>query len=242
MNHHLFTIGNPKTLKGEARGWLTAILHLAPSDSSGVMNVCPKASKGCIELCLNTAGRGGIGLTTMGDNAIQAARRRKTIAYHENKDEFARLCVEELEHWNRHAHNRGLKLAIRMNGTSDLLGLTQRVYAGAWHLGRFYDYTKVFGAWAKNPGVHYTFSRSETNEAACWMALKSGINVAIVFDRKRGVHLPLAHQVGHRGWKVIDGDEHDLRFLDPQGGYIVGLRAKGRARKTDSKFVVKVAA
>lgn len=242
MNHHLFTIGNPKTLKGEARGWLTAVLHLAPARSSGVMNVCPKATPGCIELCLNTAGRGGIGLTTVGDNATQAARRRKTALYHENKAEFVRLCVEELEHWNRHAHNRGLKLAIRMNGTSDLLGLTKRVYDGAWHLGRFYDYTKVFGAWEKNPGVHYTFSRSEDNRYECAAALQRGHNVAVVFNVKRGDPLPESYRIpGYRDHRVIDGDEHDLRFLDKEC-VIVGLRAKGRARTTTSPFVVRVAA
>jgi hypothetical protein len=39
------------------------------------------------------------------------------------------------------------------------------------------------------------------------------------------------------GRPVIDGDEHDLRFLDPSG-VVVGLRAKGKARKQRGGFVV----
>ena len=33
-----------------------------------------------------------------------------------------------------------------------------------------------------------------------------------------------------QGRRVIDGDQHDLRFLDP-AGVIVGLIAKGSAKK-----------
>ena len=45
---------NAKTIKGQAYGYMTAILYLAPSDLSG-FNVCPMASKGCKSACLNTA-------------------------------------------------------------------------------------------------------------------------------------------------------------------------------------------
>lgn len=44
------------------------------------------------------------------------------------------------------------------------------------------------------------------------------------------------------GMRVIDGDEHDLRHLDPRG-VIVGLTPKGRKAKRDtSGFVVRLAA
>ena len=42
-----------------------------------------------------------------------------------------------------------------------------------------------------------------------------------------------------RGAKVIDGDEHDLRFLDQGRGVVIGLKAKGEAKKDSSGFVVK---
>ena len=42
------------------------------------------------------------------------------------------------------------------------------------------------------------------------------------------------------GRKVINGDESDLRFLD-QTGVVVGLKAKGKARKDTSGFVIDTA-
>jgi hypothetical protein len=55
-------------------------------------------------------------------------------------------------------------------------------------------------------------------------------NVAIVFDE-----LPKTY----RGIDVINGDENDLRFLDP-ADKIVGLTAKGKAKKDNSNFTVRV--
>jgi hypothetical protein len=39
------------------------------------------------------------------------------------------------------------------------------------------------------------------------------------------------------GLKVINGDKNDLRFLDPKNS-IVGLYAKGKAKKDYSGFVI----
>ena len=41
------------------------------------------------------------------------------------------------------------------------------------------------------------------------------------------------------GYPVVDGDETDLRFLDPKGGHIVALFPKGKARKDNIGFVRK---
>jgi hypothetical protein len=59
--------------------------------------------------------------------------------------------------------------------------------------------------------------------------------VAVVFDVKRGKPLPAAFM----GASVIDGDMHDLRFLDGYQGAVIGLRAKGPAKKDCSGFVVR---
>jgi hypothetical protein len=40
-----------------------------------------------------------------------------------------------------------------------------------------------------------------------------------------------------KGFKVIDGDKDDLRFLDPKG-VVVGLYAKGKAKQDASGFVI----
>jgi hypothetical protein len=64
-------------------------------------------------------------------------------------------------------------------------------------------------------------------------ALAHGVNVSVVFNTVRGQALPGYWQ----GYRVIDGDLHDVRFLDPRG-VVVGLRAKGEAKKVASPFVL----
>jgi hypothetical protein len=128
-----------------------------------------------------------------------------------------------------------------LNGTSDLPW--ERIDPSLFALNpdvTFYDYTKIAGRFRGLPAnYHLTFSRSETNDriARSWLILGAG-NVAVVFDTPKGRALP-SHW---NGFPVIDGDTDDLRFLDPKG-VVVGLRAKGKARKGDEYgFVVKVAA
>ena len=60
--------------------------------------------------------------------------------------------------------------------------------------------------------------------------MQQGYNVAIVFNE-----LPATYN----GYKVIDGTDTDLRFLDEKG-VIVGLVAKGKAKKDLSGFTVDV--
>ena len=59
------------------------------------------------------------------------------------------------------------------------------------------------------------------------MALQQGMNVAMVFDKLPDTYM---------GRPVFNADETDLRFLDPKG-VILGLKAKGRAKKDTSGFV-----
>ena len=40
--------------------------------------------------------------------------------------------------------------------------------------------------------------------------------------------------------RIIDGDEHDARFLDPGPSYVVALTAKGRAKTDTSGFVIDI--
>jgi len=227
MNHHLFTVANPKTQKGESLGYLTAVLHLAPANQAGLGTVCAKSTPQCRDLCLYYAGRGAF-------NAVKAARLRRTQQYKADPQGFATKLIEEVDHWKRHAERKGMTLAVRINGTSDLPKLARDVKA-AYPGVQFYDYTKIPRAWMSNPTIHYTFSKSESNLSDCMEALKARKNVAVVFSTRKGEPLP----ANWLGKPVIDGDTHDLRFLDPKG-VVVGLRAKGRARKHVGGFVVQV--
>lgn len=77
---------------------------------------------------------------------------------------------------------------------------------------------------------HLTFSRSETNQKIADSILASGGNVAAVFRKV----LPSSFS----GVVVVNGDETDLRFLDPKG-VIVGLVEKGLAKKDSTGFVLE---
>ena len=106
---------------------------------------------------------------------------------------------------------------------------------------QFYDYTKLPKPWLRTkPNYHLTFSYSERSSwAEVEACLAHGINVAVVFDRLKGDDLPTTFA----GVRVIDGDTHDLRFLDPTPA-LVGLRFKGARAKMhaalEAGFVLEV--
>ena len=243
----LLTTGNPKTAKGEGHGYLTAIMHLAPHKVAG-FNVCGYASKGCAAACLNTAGRGGIGLDSDGLNMIQIARIQRTRFFRRDSRAFMRRLHAEIAAHERRAIAHGLTPAVRLNGTSDLpweklkCGGHPNVMA-AFPGVTFYDYTKwpiSKRALDRAPGYSLTFSLCEDNDARAADALRAGVNVAAVFDTRKSAELPASFTIDGVTAPVIDGDATDLRFLDPSG-VIVGLRAKGRAKRDMSGFVRRAA-
>jgi hypothetical protein len=220
----LLTATNPKMMKSIQYGFITAILHLAPHKLSG-RNLCPNASPECIKLCLNTSGHGVM-------NSVQAARVKRSQLLFENPTEFYKLLYADIEKLKRIAHKEGLLYAVRLNGTSDIPSLALKV-ARDFPDVIFYDYTKNLATLKRTDlpsNYRLTFSRSETNHDECIEALQLGFNVAVVFEKG----LPETYL----GYKVIDGDRHDLRFLDKKV-CIVGLAAKGKAKNAESEFVVK---
>jgi hypothetical protein len=239
----LLTRGNPKVLKGESQGYLTFILHLAPASLSGY-NTCASATPGCKMACLNTAGRGGIPnarpVTVQGrqgtmtvSNVIQAARIRKTVWFFQDRAGFMAQLLKEIRAGIRYAQKMGLIPVFRLNGTSDIRWESVGV-DGARNVMelfpdvQFYDYTKMVNRKDLPANYKLTFSLAETNDLQAFAALGAGLNVAAVF--KGG--LPETFM----GRRVINGDESDLRFLDPVG-VVVGLKAKGKAKRDTTGFV-----
>jgi hypothetical protein len=235
------TLANPKMLKGVAKGYATAILHLAPADLSGFC-VCPFATAGCKAACLNKAGRGGIPMPFGKRNSIQKCRIERTQLFFKDRDKFLARLKTAIKIFAKTSRKKGLVPCVRLNGTSDLpwerWGIIQ-----AFPDIIFYDYSKAEArvqAYVDGklpPNYHLTFSRSECNEADCMRLSAQGANIAVVFDTKRGKPLPKKFY----GVRVVDGDKHDLRFLDGNG-VVVGLRLK-HFRKDSSDhngFVVKV--
>lgn len=231
-NKMLLTTQNAKTSKGEDLGYLTGILYMAPANIVDGVNVCKFASKGCKEACLYSAGRGKF-------NSVQKARKAKTELFRDNQEFFMTSLVWSIEKVIRQAEKQGLKPCIRLNGTSDIsyediiIKDGKNIFELFPNI-QFYDYTPNFtrikaltGNW-KN--YHLTFSRKESkeNNRQAEKLLSMGVNVAMVFSN-------VEKAVNKLG--AIDGDLHDLRFLDSKGK-IVALKAKGDAKKDNSGFVI----
>jgi hypothetical protein len=242
---NLLSVGNPKTLKGMAQGYNTYIMHLAPSTLSG-HNTCPKATPGCASACLNTAGRGGMFKKGENTNNIQKARIRKTQLFYNNRDEFMSLLVKDILLAIKQSARLGLTPVIRLNGTSDIsfekypVKMGNVIYSNifeAFGFIQFYDYTKVLGRKVNNiSNYSLTFSAADGNDNDVAEAIKQGYNIAMVFQLKKTLDMPDYHVIGNKAVPVFNGDESDLRFLDPKG-VVVGLYAKGKAKKDNTGFV-----
>jgi hypothetical protein len=233
-----------KTSKGQKLGYFTGIMYLSPYKmANGKVNVCGDATEGCIESCLNEAGRGAF-------SNVQDARVKKTLEFLENPKEFMVKIYKEIVKLQK---KYGQNLVIRLNGTSDLpfenikVVLEDRYYSNifeAFPNVQFYDYTKNPRRVLKNEIGNYflTFSRAETklNIEYSRNLLNEGKNVAMVFSKELHEQLVKMGKIvyNNREVNVIDGDETDLRFLDMPNS-IVALKAKGKAIKDNSGFVIR---
>ena len=220
----LLSTANPKIQKGTKLGYLSFILHLAPADLSG-RETCPKRTAGCTAACLNTAGRGGMFRKGENTNVIQKARIRKTQQYFEQREQFLADLAQDIRKAIKFAERKGLIPVFRLNGTSDL-SVEKWGIIEQFPQVQFYDYTKVLGRKVAHlPNYHLTFSKADGNDSDVAEALMQGMSVVAVYDE-----IPAG---------VPSADETDLRFLDPKGT-MLGLKAKGRAKKDYSGFVIRV--
>lgn len=230
---NLLSTRNSKTIKGEKQGFTTYIMYLSPfTDNSKGINLCSHASIGCAKACLFNSGAARF-------NQVQQGKRNKTEYYLADRQNFLIQLYNEIEKivglhekivgTEQIGKNgkvvRYKKFAIRLNGTSDIPFEKMKIKDNKnifelFPMVQFYDYTKNylrFDKIANLPNYHLTFSRSETNESKSFELLNKGFNVAMVFEKT----LPSQY----KGFKVINGDETDLRFLDDKN-VIVGLKYK----------------
>ena len=193
-----------KTTKGSAKGYLTGILYLAPStEADGVHDLCPMATAECRLACLYGAGMAGV------FPSIKRARIAKTLWFLNQPESFYAQLTADIYRLTVLAAERGLKPAVRLNGTSDVPKMAAKL-AAQFPQVQFYDYTKIPQPWKRTgDNYHLTYSFSGENLADCLKALEHGVNVAVVFAGE----LPETWQ----GYPVVNGDESDLRFLDRVG-------------------------
>jgi len=209
----------------------TSIMYALPAWQSG-HNACPDATD-CAKMCIDTTGRMPM---------VKAAREYRSSLFYDDRAEFGAKLIAETQDDIRRNDKKGLRTAQRLNGTTDYawehIRFDGQSMPERFQDVQFYDYTKsvkrarqhVAGNMPSN--YHLTFSRSElTPDSLVTELVESGQNVAVVFDAIPETWL---------GLEVINGDEHDLRFLD-QSGVIVGLKAKGpKAKKDTAGFVVRL--
>lgn len=245
---------NPKTIKNHKHGYLTAVLYLAPADLASTperpINVCPMAELArCKAPCLNLAGRGAF-------DATQQARIRKTQYFFAHRGAFLMQLAKEIAALERRAEKLGLKPLVRLNGTSDIKWENISFwYVFANHKVRkvtlfqlfpdvqFYDYTKLPNrtqavGFPKNYDLTFSHSGVPEFRKHTDKAILNGMRVAVVFDKRESVHSMVDNRATFLGLPVVDGDDTDVRHIDPQES-VVALYAKGKAKRDTSGFVIR---
>lgn len=231
------TFNNYKLNKSLGLNWMTAGMSMSPATESievGGRNMCPW-SGACEKSCLKFAGRNR-------NAQSRVARQRRTMFRLEELGGFIRLVSGEIEGLKRKAAKEGMKVAYRPNVLSDDSVFALKL-AEANPDVQFYDYTKIPKPWKRvRENYHLTYSLDNHNHAEALEAIENGINVAVAFDLGKDEPLPETWQIPGTDvvLPVINGDEHDLRFLDPVGVF-VALKFKGskaeRAKAVAAGFV-----
>ena len=218
-----------KTIKGEKIGYLTGIVYLVPDEK-----LCPFAiMAGCFNPCLKSAGRGAF-------NSVQKARAEKTAFFKENQRAFMLSLCADVWSLARKADRLALIPLVRPNGTSDIpfenILIDGKTIFQMFPLVQWYDYTKhpsrnLTGKTAGNYDLTYSFS-AITPKPISIKGLTNPANrrTAVVF--KSQIDIP----ANFRGWQVIDGDNTDVRHIEPSR-VVVALYAKGKAKKEQNGFV-----
>lgn len=222
----ILTAHSPKTAKGEKLGFLSAIAYLAPHTIATPKSVCPFSTPACRDACLNSAGTGHLPRQVN-------ARAVRTRLWREDPGRFLGKAAMEILDLSMIAADAGVSLAVRLNGTSDIFFEQYRTPNGKTLMEtfpsvQFYDYTKapIEKRGPIPPNYHLTYSMAEHNAVEAAAYLRAGQSVAVVVPDD-------SHKIG---WfmlgdvevNVVDGDEHDLRFLDPPGSLVM-LSPKGKA-------------
>ena len=254
----IFSTDSAKAIKAGGYGYLNAIHYMAPASTAGVGNLCVSASPECIAICLGTYSGQAAMVADLenGTNSVRESRKHKARLFMKNRAVYMNEIARAIVRIVTKARRANLTPCIRLNGSTDIswerirFDLEPRTIAAIekltgklrrtngvtllelFHWVQFVDYTKNPKRLSAKPSnLDLTLSYSARNSADCVKALLDGHNVAMVF------HGGLPNWFA--GFPVIDGDKHDLRHLDPKGGFIVGLSPKGnKAKKDKSGFVV----
>lgn len=230
---------NTKISKADSFGYMVYCLYLEPhiEEYTG-FNSCPCSTPECRAYCLGKSAGFSYSIKHRWN------RQKHTILKVLQPKYFWAAVKEDVVIAKQNAERANMKLAIR-------LGALGESYATYCKEGRkvvgfceqeevvLYDYTKDYDRLVKiskhYPGYFLVFSCAKVfgcsrriwseeavkNEAYAKKALSEGYMVSCIFVGE----LPQSHW----GYKVINGDTHDLTFLHKQEApAILGLKLKGR--------------
>ncbi len=229
--YKLLSSGSIKIDKGNKlqNKYFSRVMYLAPDDlADGKRTVCPYAKIArCSGPCLNLSGNGYY-------PKVQKSRIKKTLLFLNDRETFMTQLIQDIFKFIKECKELDKLPALRLNGTSDIQWETitcngNNIFSMFPDI-KFYDYTKIPTRKVDHiPNYHLTWSYSEANNKYAKLFKTVPNNKAVVFRKT----LPSMF----KGLKVIDGDTHDMRFLD-EDNVVVGLKAKGKARKDYSGFVI----
>lgn len=217
----LFTIHNTKLQKSEKFDYKSVGLSLLPHRlADEKVDLCGGRSTSlCREFCINTSGHQSM-------NRIQESRKKKTLEFLKDRKEFLRKCSIELDYLEQLANNEGFKLTCRMNMFTDIDFYKYKIDGKSIYEKhpsiQFIEYTKHYNKISYLPNLHITYSYDKEYHDEALEVLKRGDNVAVIF--------PNLLPDEWNGYKVINGDVNDLRFLDPKN-VVVGLKYKNSMKK-----------
>jgi len=209
------------------------------------LGLCVGSNRACRETCLVYSGRNPVA------DKDGKAKLVRTEALIQEPEAWVRMWISSIERHVRKAWKEDSLPFIRPNVLSDIPWelvcpeifefFDRRELGGRMRKTRlrFYDYTKVPRRNVKHLNYDLTFSFSGDNEAWCLDELKRGHRVAVVYwlrDPKDTVT-----RKRWNGYKVIDGDLHDMRPLDPDN-VVVKLTYKVGFRYIEGGKLVRVAA
>ena len=236
---------------------MTYNIYLAPAtlardENHPHLNVCP-FSKNCAKSCLNGSGHNKCDILARGieHSKTNRSRIKKTHLFYDDRELFMSILLHELERYKMKAIQMDMDFAVRLNCTSDL-SPELFVFNGMNILElypnvMFYDYTKEpkrLNTQKKYDNYDVTFSFDGENWDICEKYLKEGGKVAVVFDCHSGKEQILPKF--YKGYKVIDGNNNDMRYLN-EGGTIIGLHyhrvannyKNGKYEEIETPFIVK---
>jgi hypothetical protein len=176
--------------------------------------------------CLQSTGRGVF------QNVIDS-RQAKTDWWHADREGFLVQLKREMHSFIRSCKRQGVKPVFRLNTISDIQWERFLDMEGEFGDAFFYDYTKLGARLHKkmpsNYKLMFSFSAKPEYVSQVALALGTDVPIAVVFKG----YLPMVFL----GRTVINGDASDVQNVQA-GPVVVGLLAKGKAKRETNGFVV----